>query len=311
MGGRGWRARSGQGSARARRAAVTAVAASVLPGCGFSAVLDKRDSAASITGAESRAAAAGLAAGRLTVQLTVEKVRTSLPGLKEGFTTPPSSLALVVDVARGRAAVSSQVAGRTVPVRAFDDAVLYQLSAGTTSARPWVSFDMARAYRTRKDHAGEGFGNALLNPTFLFELLRGALTGSVHDLGPVDLDGVPTTHLTANFDATRAVEHSSRARREGLLAALALMSVDPESIHGDVWIDADGQARQITMRLRQRLTRRDVVAIDLTTTIQKVGLGGDVPMPPPESTARADDLGTIAGGLRGLASQLAGGGAAP
>jgi hypothetical protein len=302
--------RSAARQAVLRRGALALVAFN-LAGCGFSAVLDKRESAARIAGAAEATAAAGVSTGSEATSLTVVKVRTPIPGVNPGFTTPAVTLPLILDVAHGRSALTANVKGEAGPIKAYDESTYLQLMSGGTRARPWASFDFARIYDKRASHTGEGFGNDLMNPTHALWLLPGVLTGSIRDLGRQDVAGVSTHHFSANFDATKAVKHAPRARREGLLAALALMSVDPESIPGEVWVDDKDVARQTTVHLRQRFTSKDVIAVNVTVLLDKVGAQTLVPLPPSDSTTRTDDLGSIVGGMRDIASKLGAGGPRP
>jgi hypothetical protein len=286
-------------------------AASALAGCGFSAVLDKRDSAARISGAAEATAAAGVSTGSLSTSRTIVKVRTPIPGIKPGFTTPAIGLPLILDVAGARSAVTANVKGEVGAIKAYDESTYLQLMTGGTRARPWASYDFARVYDRRAEHKGEGFGNDLINPAHVVWLLPGVLTGSIRDLGQADVAGISTRHYTANFDATKAVEAAPTRRREGVLAALALMSVDPESIRGEVWVDDKGIARQTSMHLRQHFTRRDVIDVNVSVLLDKVGVSTTVPLPPADSTTRTDDIGSIVGGMRDIASKLGAGGARP
>jgi exopolyphosphatase/pppGpp-phosphohydrolase len=113
-----------------------------------------------------------------------------------------------------------------------------------------------------------------------------------------------TTHYAATFDATKALVDASKGRRETILAALQLMSVAPETIKGEVWIDEGGLPRKVLMRLRQRFTQRDIVSVNMSALVRDVGVAAPVPIPPREQASRTDDVSVIARGAQSASAQL-------
>jgi hypothetical protein len=292
----------------ALRLTAALLAAALLPACGFSAVLDKRDTANLISRGYQQATGTGFATGQMKVSITIVKLKIPIPAaqkIKEGFTTPTQAIPAVFDIAKGRTAVLVEVDGKPQPIQAFDASVVYQLTQGTNRSRPWVAYDMRHAYPSREEHKGDAAGNNLLNPTQMFELLPGVLTGSIKNVGQEPVAGVPTTHYKANFDATKALKHAPKERQEGLIAALDLMGVKQDSIAGEVWLDQTGLPRQVLFHLREKITRRAIIAINMAAVLEKVGETGDVPIPTHDQSARSTDLGAISRGLQGFATMLA------
>jgi hypothetical protein len=133
------------------------------------------------------------------------------------------------------------------------------------------------------------------------------LTGSIKTLGPDTVGGVATTHFAASFDATRALAHAPKDRQHAVAAALDLMNVDNNAINGEVWLDAAGQPRKVLMRLREKVERRIIVAVNVTAEIDHIG-GDPVPIPPRELAAGTTDIGVVAPRITKLISRLGGGG---
>jgi hypothetical protein len=272
-------------------------------------VLDKRDTANLISRAYPQAAGSGFATGHVAVSLTIVKLKVPLPDaqrVKAGFTTPEVAVPAVFDIGKTQSAILAELEGKAQPIQAFDGSVFYLLTQGTNRSRPWVAYDVRHTYATREEHKGDAAGNNVLNPAQIFGLLPGVLTGSIKNLGTEAVGDVQTTHYKANFDATKAVKHAPRARQEGLLAALALMGVSDESIAGEVWLDQSGLPRQMLVRLRQKITRQAIIAINMTAALERLGEPGAVPIPPREQAARSTDLGSVSRGLQGFATMLAG-----
>lgn len=286
--------------------AAMAALAVLTSACGFSEVIDKRDAASLIERSYDKARNAGVATGYVELSVTLVKTRVPLQGVKEGFTTPPQQLPMTVNVAESRWAAVLAVGGNQQPIQAFDDTVFFQYAGNSGRSRPWIAYNVHRAYEQREQNAGDAFGSNLLNPAYLYQLLPGVLTGSIENLGTVELTGVTTTHYRANFDSERALRDAPRQRRETIEAALGLMGVTGrDAINGEVWIDGQGLPRKVLMRLREKYTRRDIIALNVATVIEQVGQDAEVPLPSRDQAARTEDLGAIARGVQDLVKQIA------
>lgn len=296
---------AGGKATRLRTLFSVAVLAASLAGCGFSDVLDKRASAERISDAFALAERAGPTAGGLATSLTIEKTRLPLEGIDTPFTTPSLSLAAFFDVRAGQSSIAFQQGLQLVPVQAFDESVFYQYSVDAPASRPWTGFDVGRLYDDRDERKGEAFGSNLLNPAYLFQLLPGVLTGSIEERGRDRIDGVAVRHYTANFDASKALDDVSNQRREAVVTALRLMSVNGESLKGEVWIDGKGLPRKVLFRLRERFSRRDIISLNLAASLRPGSGAVKVRIPSRDEATRTTDLGAISRGLQGLVQQFA------
>jgi hypothetical protein len=274
--------------------------------CGYSDVIDKRDTADAIANAYEVARQAGVSSGEISPTVTVLKLRRPMQGFKEGMTTPEQRFPMVVDVSRARWALMVNVGDGPRPFQVYDDHVMYQYSPDRGRSRPWVGYDVADAYDERDELRGDGFGNAILNHAHLYLLLPGVLTGSIKDRGTEEVAGVRTRHYSANFDVNKALEDAPRVRREAVLTAFELMKAKTESVSGDVWLDDDGLPRKVTMRIKQHFTRREVISVNLTAIIHKTGLDQQVPVPADDEATLTDDLGLVARGGLSAVGELAG-----
>ncbi len=273
--------------------------------CGFSEVLAKREGADRVSDAFDRAAKAGVVMGTLGLSATIDKLRSPIQGVKAGFTSLTLRLPVSIDVGRARAAVSLPDGSAGRPWQAFDGAVVYQHDPNSAPSRPWVGLDLSRIYGDREAHKGDAFGSNLLNPAHLFSLLPGVLTGSLRDLGVDTVAGVSTRHYRANFDASKALRDAPRSRREAILTAFALMGAPYDAIPGEVWLDGDGVARQVRFRLKEKLSRRDIVSLNLIVTINEFGPNAPVAIPAKAESTRSSDLGAVSRGLLGLLAEFA------
>ena len=294
----------------ALRTAGLALVLAVLGGaCGFSTVLDKRQVASRIADSYDRARLAGVMNGHAETSLTIEKLKlpVKLPGFKPGMTIPGTPVATTADVGRSQLVGFVDLGKGPQPVQAFDEAVFYQRNSEGGHARPWLALNIGRLYDERATRRGDAAGNNLLNPVYLYQLLPGVLTGSIKTLGHEAVEGVPTTHYSANFDAERAIAHAPKVRREAILTAFDLMGARHDAIRGEVWLDDHGLPRKVLMRLQERFQRRVILSVNVTLVVAQTGVATPVPIPARDEAAGTTDLGAVAQSAVRLLSKLAGG----
>lgn len=283
----------------------------VLASCGVGSFGDKRELADAIRDAVPITVDAGPFAGTQATTFTLEETRFPLQGVSVPFTSPAITFPMRLDPGTGRFAnelpgdgEGDDEGGANAPFQVFDGGVYYQHLGSEGRGRQWLAYSLTRAYDRRDDLIGDGFATNFLNPVFQIQLLDGVLTGSVTEEGTETIGGVETTHLSANFDATQAFDDAPDEWREAALAAFELMSTSEEVIPGEVWIDSDGVVRQVATKLRQKLTRRDIIALDVTLTFDDVGADVTIELPEDSNVSKTSDLGLLARGLEGLISQI-------
>lgn len=268
----------------------------LLAGCGLG---DKAHVAEQIIDSVARLEQVGPAQGTLVVTLKLIEVPAAaeafaagggLPGGAGG--APAGSFAgapivVTVDLEHQRAALG----GADQPDQIFDRLVGYgrRVEAAEGDARPWMKVDLAdlaegdsKVNFTRL--SPDALRNAL-NPSFVVDLIAGALSGSVERMkGTETVAGTPTTKYEANFDIEKAVGDTRRDRypeddREAVYELLDLLTVSGRVFPGAVWLDGEGMPRQFQIGLRVSPRKGFVLEIGLELVFESFGAEGVPPNP--------------------------------
>jgi hypothetical protein len=290
---------------RPHRGVLLVVAALVAAGCSLGS---RQAMADTVIKAADVAAALKTVTGRLSA--SVEPVKTKRPprpGPPRVLPISATGLSLVSDLSTGTTFIggAGQLGG---PTLVFSGSTVFQRRgtvpsnlqvAGSAAAtnliilgapvvetvptpgkptpRPWVKMDYDRLPRTSQERTAGSLG---LDPGKLVRLLRGALAGSLENVGREEIEGAPATHYTMNVSrekATRGLPNRERIRLEKVFAANA---VDGDISKAEVWIGDDGRPRRILARLRQRVD--SVTQVDLVVTLDISGYGDPVTTEPPK-----------------------------
>ena len=293
--------------ARARTAlCASTVIVLLASGCG---IQEKKENAERIRDSIEELAARSTANAQLAFSiLIVETPRNtggaSIPGLQllqEGARTPEVSAQLFLDYPKKLAQASLPAAApdqAPVPVQVFAGDVVYQrrlnqTGEGSTGGRQWVKLDFGDQYDDRENKKGQGYGNQILNPAWLVELVGGALMGSVEEVGTETIRDVETTHYAVNFSWDDAFEDVDDDEREGFLAAATLMGIPEKVVKGEIWLDAEGLPRRITAKVRQQRARNEQLELQYTLELFDFGTTTEVVIPSDDQLSEVDGLGGI------------------
>ena len=225
----------------------------------------------------------------ITVQLVSRLVRrgslATLPQPDPGLT-----LTGVMDPRSGRAYYAAP--GSTKPAAVFDGNTLYALipTAKPDDARPWIS---AVANKKLSDYTLDptavpgSLAAFALRPTLLVDLLSGALSGSIHRVGPATVAGVSTTEYTAKFDIEQALMNATRVtysqkQQDDLAKLFKVLGIKTGDLDdGAAWIDAQGNPRRIEVAIRESPVEQTkiLLLVDVELTPQSTPVPVPVPAP--------------------------------
>jgi hypothetical protein len=156
--------------------------------------------------------------------------------------------------------------------------------------KPWIKLDVTKAGGVGAAAGGFG-GLGTSDPTSTLDALRGA-GSDVRVVGHDEVRGVETTHYHATIDLERALDKLPAAQRDR--AARAMQELGTGSVPADVWIDAQGRLRKLTMTLDATTEGTHVGAV--TMELYDFGTPVDVQAPPADQVT---DLGSMLGGVTG------------
>lgn len=254
------------------------VAAVVLAGCGGST----RDSVSldSVAHAATRTAEAG--SSRFELRMTMDTGGQSVAMSASG--------AFDYDGQRGRMTMQMPELGGSFEVL-FDGTVLFmrmpeaqatQLPGG----KRWLKVDLQRLGGL----AGADVGALMQmqrqqNPAQLLDYLK-SVEGSAQQLGREEVRGVATTHYRATMDLRKALDLQLEALPEEQRAALraqlehALATVAQQGgIPIDVWVDDDGVARRMAMKLAMAAGAGAAATMEMSMDLFDFGVDVDVDHP--------------------------------
>ena len=295
----------------ARTRARTALCASTVMvllagGCG---IQEKKENAERIRDSIEELAARRTANAQLVFSILVVDTPRNAGGasisglqlLQEGARTPEVSARLFLDYRKRLAQTSLPAAApdqAPVPVQVFAGDVVYQrrlnqAGDGSTGGRQWVKLDFGDQYDDRENKKGQGYGNQILNPAWLVDLVGGALMGSVEELGTETIRDVETTHYEVNFSWEDAFEDVEDDEREGFLAAATMMGIPEKVVKGEVWLDDEGLPRRIGARVRQQRARNEELELQYVLDLFDFGTTTEIVIPDGEQISEVDGLGGI------------------
>lgn len=223
----------------------------------------------------------------ITVQFASVVIR---PGTLATLPLPDPGLTLsgVMDPRSGRAYYT--VSGSTKPAVVFDGNTLYALvpSAKPQDARPWISTVVTKKltdYTLDPAAVPGSLAAFALRPSLLVDLLAGALSGSIHRVGPATVDGVATTAYTAKFDIDQALNDSTRVTYkqkqqddlDKLFKVLGIKSGDIDS--GGAWIDAQGNPRRLVLAIRESPVEQSKILLFVDMHLTPQDVSATLPVP--------------------------------
>jgi hypothetical protein len=246
-----------------------------------------------------------LATGCLFTDQTAITVRFASQLVRQGSLAtipqpdPGLTLTGVMDPRTGRAYYSA--AGSSKPAVVFDGNRLYALipSAKPEDARPWISTTANKKLNdfTLDPAAVPGSLAAFaLRPGLLVDLLSGALSGSIHRVGPADVAGVPTTEYRAKFDIDQALLNSTRVtysqkQQDDLDKLFKVLGIKSDSLdQGYAWIDADGNPRQLAVAINESPAEQSRIVLIVEMRITPQSTPAALPLPSANSVEKVPSL---------------------
>ena len=150
-------------------------------------------------------------------------------------------------------ALSALMSG-DIEVRSVDKVAYIKMPASMsgilgqlTNGKPWFSIDASKL-GGKQQNALPGVGQS--DPTQFLAYLE-TVSDNVTKVGSEAIRGVDTTHYHVTFDLAKAVNRAGvpASLRGGLSKALGARGAGPATIPADVFIDASGRLRRLSMQL--------------------------------------------------------------
>jgi hypothetical protein len=278
---------SGRFSHRVLVAAAVVVSGALVAGCGGSSHSGSSHKTVSLThAADISANAAGY---KLTMtmheQVGAQTVDMNASG---SFNTKPLDGSMDMTIA---------AAGQTIPAKVvLSNGTLYeQLPSSLMSQLPgdksWLSMNLSQLGSLTKL---PGLGSLMSSdseysdPGQYMDYLKAASDGSVKDLGQATVDGVQTTHYSAEVDISKlpsAVPAAARSAVEQLVAALKTRFKEG-NMPMDVWIDQSDLIRKVQMGINETVDGHAVTG----TITEQISAYGTQPAPTVPSSAETLNL---------------------
>ena len=193
------------------------------------------------------------------------------------------------------------VKGSTKPAVVFQGNTLFALipDAKPDDARPWIS---TVANKKLTDYALDptavpaSLAAFALRPSLLVDLLSGALTGSIHRVGPATVQGVETTAYTAKFvidqaltDATRTTY--SQKQQDDLDKVFHVLGIKSGDLdEGAAFIDAQGNPRRIELAIRESPQPQSQILLFVDMLLTPQSTPAVLPIPAPNSVETVPSL---------------------
>lgn len=275
--------------------AVVAVAALALGACGTgSGTQSQRHGATRTTPLELVAASADRTAAAKTSKLALDM---SVTGSDAVTISGDGDLDYVTARARLDLNVSNASNGVNARIseRLVGNAVYLDMSGIAPSGfdralggRRWLKVDIGDDALRR---AGFGDTSALgsSDPSQILQALRGV--ADVREVGHDDVRGVDTTHYAADVDLQKAIASTPSQDRNDARRALGMLG--STTIPLDVWVDAQGRARRLTVHADTSTFGTSGSAFTMTVEVYDFGTSVDVQPPPADDTI---DLTALYGG---------------
>lgn len=219
---------------------------------------------------------------------------TSVPASDPGLL-----LTGVIDPRSNRAYYS--VAGSTKPAVVFDGTTLYALipNASPDDARPWISVVVNKKltdFQLNPSAVPTSLAAFALRPMLLVDFLSGALTGSIHRIGPSTVQGTATTEFEARFDLEQALTnatrtHYSQKQQDDLAKLFKVLSIKAGDIDtGTVWIDGQGFPRRISLAIAESPAYKSKILLDVDIQLRPQDTVVPIAVPGPETVEQVPSL---------------------
>lgn len=218
--------------------------------------------------------------------------------------TPPPAPSVrfigVVDLRHGLAFYRQQSSPQ--PSVVFDGNTIYALTPGASAqtARPWVAVVADKKLADRRLDASSVAASVsaayALRPSLLIDFLDGALTGSIHRVGPAMVGSVPATAYTARFDLSQALTNATRKNytqreQDDVAKLLSVLSINTGDLdRGEVWLDASGLVRQMQLTIEETPAPQSRIDVTFLMTLTPAAAGARVAAPGPDTVITMPSL---------------------
>jgi hypothetical protein len=268
--------RTSTASVRRRLIASMAAACVLFAGCGFQEQKEREDF---LTKSGERAARLKGTKFNLTLSWKRKKLRET--AARPIVLPQTAKFNGSLDFTHHRASVFAE--GLTTPSTIFDDTEIFakRLRAGSGAAdpRPWATINLGKRQTEALDPKA-ALGYSWINPDYLVLLVGGLLPGSRKELGAETINGIPTTHYTANFDREKATRRTMKEDRvRALTQAMQVSGTRAASYPGEVWVDANGIVRRFAVTLEERLDVENIFFFTIAIDLLELGTPVQVAVP--------------------------------
>lgn len=192
----------------------------------------------------------------------------------------------------GRFRINLSMPGVNGPVDAiFRGSTYYikldQLASQLPGGKRWIKLDVAQLARQGVD-AGQlqSFGGG--DPTVYLQYLA---TGArdVREVGPAQVDGVPTRHYRATVDLPAVIRDGTAAQRRS--AQVLRRQFGTDRVPVDLWLDRAGRVRRHSARVEGQGQQ-----VSFTIDFPRFGVPVDATPPPARETLDFGQLAALSGG---------------
>jgi len=193
------------------------------------------------------------------------------------------------------------VKGSPKPAVVFDGNTLYALipSAKPNDARPWISTVANKKltdYQLDPTAVPASLAAFALRPSLLVDLLSGALTGSIHRVGPATVQGVATTEYTAKFVIDQALTDATRTsysqkQQDDLDKVFKVLGISTGDLDvGAAWIDAQGNPRRLQLAIRESPSPQSKILLLVDMQLTPQSTPAVLPVPAPNTVETVPSL---------------------
>jgi hypothetical protein len=204
----------------------------------------------------------------------------------------------VTDFATGNSQFTAQLGGEAASLlqgpleeRVVDGTVYVQLPAsilgllGGSGGSKWFSFSSSGLGGAASPVPGLGEAD----PSQFLAYLE-TVSDNVKNVGSESIRGVETTHYHATLDLGKAIDKAQvpQSLRDSLQQVLAQSGAQAPVIPVDVFVDAGGRLRRVSMTLS---------AATVTLDLYDFGVPVNVQAPPADQIVQFPSLGALSGGL--------------
>ncbi len=161
------------------------------------------------------------------------------------------------------------------------------------AGKPWVSID-PKALIGHPGAAGQLGTTGGTDPTGQLAALRGIQ--NAQKVGSDDIDGTPTTHYRGTVDVKTAIANAPQSVQQQVAAALA--SIPGGKVPVEVWLDAGGAVRKLSLALTPTVNGKKT-SVQVSFRLGDLSTPVNVTPPPPDQVVDYQTYLNAVGGSSG------------